>query len=74
MEEMQGSTKGNKTAQERMVELHMIQHFQTLNSSLAVEEVVVVEVELGPQVGLEVMAEQPFVYLPSIRLRFMAQS
>lgn len=79
MEEMQGSTKGNKTAQELMVELHMIQHFQTLNSSLAVEEVVVVVdllvvVELGSQVGLEVMAEQPFVYLPSIRLRFMAQS
>ena len=49
-----------------------VQRFQALNSSLAVEEVVVVEMDI--KVEEEVMAEQPFVYLPSIRLRLMAQS
>jgi len=56
------------------VEAHMIQHFQVLTSSLVVEEVVVVEVGKADRVEEEVMEEQPFVYLPLIRLRLMAQS
>jgi len=73
MEEMQGS---NMILQNHQVEVHIV---QVLNSSLAVEEVVVVEImktmdPSSPRVEEEVMAEQPFVYLPSIRLRLMAQS
>jgi len=57
-----------------LVEAHMIQHFQVLTSSLEVGEVVVVEVVDPDRVEEEVMEEQPFVYLPLIRLRLMAQS
>ena len=60
--------------QEHMVEAHMIQHFQSLNSSLAVEEVVVVVLMMIAQVEGEVMEDQLFVYLPSIRLHLMVLS
>ena len=51
--------------QERMVEAHMIQYFQPLNSNLVVEEGVVVDVMivLNIQVEKEELVEQPFVYL-----------
>ena len=71
MEEMQGLTM--PIMEEHMAEAHMIQHFQVLTSSLVVEEVVVVVVDLR-RVEEEGMVEQPFVYLPLIRLRLMAQS
>jgi len=69
---MEDKEDGNIVIQKHMVEAHMIQHFQSLNSSLAVEEEVVVVVVVT-RVEEEVMEEQPFVYLPSIRLRLMAQ-
>ena len=72
MEEMQGSTV--VLLEEHMVEAHMIQHpHLMLNSYLVVGE----EVAVGHKfiwVEEEVMEEQPFVCLPSIRLRLMVQS
>ena len=70
---MEAKEDGNGMVQKHMVEVHMIQHFQVLHSSLEVEEVVVVEMIMS-RVGTEVMEEQPFVYLPSIRLHLMVLS
>jgi len=71
---MEAKEDGNIVVPKHQVEAHMIQHFQVLTSSLVVEEVVVVDIWERPRVEEEVMEEQPFVYLPLIRLRLMALS
>ena len=71
---MEAKEDGILVIQKHMVEAHMIQHFQTLHSSpVVVVVVVVVEILHLHRVEEEVMEEQPFVYLPLIRLRLMAQ-
>ena len=60
--------------QERMVEAHMIQYFQALNSNLVVEEGVAVEIiMIARVVEQEDLVDHPFVYLLR-RLRLMDQS